>query len=41
MERGYELKDQNIIYYRWPKFFEYFLIFSPNFWNFKWLWSMV
>jgi len=29
------------IYYRWPTFFEVFLIFSPNFWKFKWLWSIL
>ena len=29
------------ILYRWPTFLEVFLIFSHNFWNIKWLWSIL
>ena len=31
MERGYELKDQKNIYYRWLTFFEVFQILFPSF----------
>jgi hypothetical protein len=35
----YLFKKKN--YYRWPTFFEVFLIFFPNCLNFKWLWSIL
>jgi hypothetical protein len=32
------IAKEDLIYYRWPNFFEVFLIFF-YFWNFKWLWT--